>query len=196
MARRGVRVVAGEAGGRRLVVPPRARPTTDRVRESLFGVLGPDAVRDAVVLDLYAGSGALAIEALSRGASRAVLVDRDRGAALACRQNLATTRYEDRARVHQRAVRAFLGAGPPAEAPFDLVCADPPYDATDSDVAALLEALAGPGWLAPDAVVVVERASSSEQPPAPAGWGIASTRTYGDTLVVIWRVPSASPEQR
>ena len=135
--RRGLRVIAGTAGGLPLVAPrgDRSRPTTDRVKESVFAALGPDRLEGVAVLDLYAGSGALAIEALSRGARHAVLVDRDRLAVDACRRNLASTRFQDRARVQASTVGAFLGAGPPAEAPFGLVFVDPPYETAPDEVA-------------------------------------------------------------
>src|SRR5687767_7683772 len=104
MARPRLRVISGTAGGRRLVVPPgtTARPTTDRVKESLFAALGDERLRDASVLDLFAGSGALAIEALSRGAARAVLVEQDAAAVAAIERNLDATGFLERARVLQR----------------------------------------------------------------------------------------------
>ena len=113
--RRGLRVIAGTAGGLPLVAPRggQSRPTTDRVKESVFAALGPDRLEDVAVLDLYAGSGALAIEALSRGARRALLVDRDRLAVDACRRNLTSTRFDDRARVQGSTVDAFLRPGHP-----------------------------------------------------------------------------------
>src|SRR4051794_32309683 len=120
---RALRVVAGSVGGLHLVAPKGARPTTDRVKESLFASLG-DVLHGADVLDLFAGSGALAIEALSRGAARAVLVDRDRHAVEAIRANLTTTGFTDRARVHSGPVAQFLHRVAP-EAPFDLVFLDP-----------------------------------------------------------------------
>jgi 16S rRNA (guanine(966)-N(2))-methyltransferase RsmD len=186
VARRGLRVIAGTAGGLPLVAPRggRARPTTDRVKESLFGALGPDRIDDVTVLDLYAGSGALAIEALSRGARHAVLVDRDRLAAEACRRNLASTRFGDRARVQSSTVTAFLGAGPPREAPFGLVFLDPPYEQTDEEVGRVLDTIAAPGWLEPGAAVVVERPAGARVP-VPVGWFPGWERGYGDTLVTV-----------
>ncbi|HZP30044.1 MAG TPA: 16S rRNA (guanine(966)-N(2))-methyltransferase RsmD [Acidimicrobiia bacterium] len=186
MARRGLRVIAGTAGGLTLVAPRggRARPTTDRVKESLFAALGADRLEDVVVLDLYAGSGALGIEALSRGARRAVLVDRDRPAADACRRNLTSTRLRDRARVQCSSVTAFLAAGPPAEAPFGLVFLDPPYDTPDAEVERVLHALADPGWLTADASIVVERAAGTRVD-VPVGLVPGWERGYGDTLVAV-----------
>ena len=179
---RGLRVVAGTAGGLRLVAPKGARPTTDRVKEALFASLA-DAVEGASVLDLFAGSGALGIEALSRGAERALFVDRDRSAVDAIRTNLTTTGFAERARVQRTPVATFLRERP-AEAPFDLVCCDPPYDLAADDLAAALLALDGDGWLAPDATVVLE-CRAPDRPPLPEGWRVERERTYGDTLLVV-----------
>ena len=180
-----LRVIAGEAKGLRLVAPPDARPTTDRVREALFSALG-DRLTAVAVLDLYAGSGALGIEALSRGAAAAVLVDRDRRAVEACEENLATTRLADRARVVVRDVEVFLRQPPPPEAPFAVVFADPPYERTDAEVGEALSRLQAPGWLSPGASVVLERPSGAEAPKN--GWQTGWERKYGDTLVTIVHV--------
>jgi 16S rRNA (guanine966-N2)-methyltransferase len=180
-------VIAGVAGGLALVAPKggAARPTTDRVKESLFGALGPDRLVDASVLDLYAGSGALAIEALSRGAARAVLVDRDHAAVSAIRHNLATTHLRGHARVQGSTVAAFLAGKPPAERPFDLVFLDPPYAASSAELARVLSGLDRSGWLAEGATVVVERPSLAEPGPAPDAWKATWERAYGDTLVTV-----------
>jgi 16S rRNA (guanine966-N2)-methyltransferase len=189
MARARLRVVAGEAGGRRLVAPPGARPTPERAREALFSSLG-DAVVDAHVLDLYAGSGALAVEALSRRAAVAVLVDRDRAAIAACRRNLESTGLRARARLHAAPVERFVAAPPPAEAPFDLVLCDPPYEHAD-ELPGVLAALRGPGWLAPAARVVLETAAATEVSP-PEGYEVQARRRYGDTLLTtVGPVPNA-----
>jgi 16S rRNA (guanine966-N2)-methyltransferase len=190
-----MRVIAGEAGGSVLVAPTGARPTAGRVREALFSALGD--LRGATVLDLYAGSGALGIEELSRGADRAVLVDRDRRAVDACTQNLATTRLAARARVDGRAVSTVLAGAPPAEAPFDLVCCDPPYEAAESEVALVVGALARPGWLHPSGRLVLERRARARAAPEPewgsgwpewgAEWEVGWERRYGDTLVTVLR---------
>lgn len=185
-----LRIVAGELGGRRFVTPPNARPTTERVREAVFSSLGVRVV-DASVLDLYAGSGALALEALSRGAACAVLVDSDRSAGEACRANLKSTGCVSRARVQQVPVARFVTAGPPPEAPFHLVLCDPPYDLPSDEVADVLAALATPGWLAPDARVVVERRAPRRSDARSPGdrdagdWVVVSERAYGDTLVSV-----------
>jgi 16S rRNA (guanine966-N2)-methyltransferase len=183
---RGPRVIAGEQGGLRLVVPKgaRTRPTSDRVKESVFGALGTARLAGARVLDGYAGSGALGIEALSRGAARATLVDRDPRAVDAIRRNLASTRLADRGTVHRRGFGGFL-AGRPPESPFDLVFLDPPYDLAGPELARILLALAAPGWLAPDAGVVIERSAAVGPPTLPEGWRVAWERVYGDTLVVL-----------
>jgi len=180
-------VIAGAAGGLALVAPKggAARPTTDRVKESLFGALGPGQLVDACVLDLYAGSGALAIEALSRGADRAVLVDRDRSAVTAIRRNLATTHLRDQARVQGSTVAAFLDGKPPTERPFDLVFLDPPYAATSAELGRVLSGLDRSGWLAEGATVVVERPSGAGPAPAPEAWKATWERAYGDTLVTV-----------
>lgn len=185
MGRRGPRVIAGEAGGRRLVGPPgdRVRPTTDRVKESVFAALGFERLTGVRVLDLYAGTGALAIEALSRGAAAAVLVERAPDALGAIAANLDVTGLGGRARAHRGDVAAFL-AGPPApEGPFDLVFLDPPYDLSDTGLAVVLEGVARPGWMAAGAIVVVERAGDAPLPPLPPGWRSTWERRYGDTLV-------------
>jgi 16S rRNA (guanine966-N2)-methyltransferase len=190
MARRGLRVVAGTAGGLRLVAPPESRPTTERVREALFSALGPEVIEGAVVLDLFAGSGALAIEALSRGAARAVLVDRDREAQAACEHNLETTGFADRGRF----VRSAIGGTHPFEPwgtePFDLVFCDPPYSLPDAEVAQLLDSFfeVGELGLTDDALVVVERPAPTWEPPE--GWTTSWQRRYGDTLMTIVHVVS------
>jgi 16S rRNA (guanine966-N2)-methyltransferase len=195
-----LRVIAGEAGGRRLVAPKGdVRPTADRVKESLFAALGADRIEGAVVLDLYAGSGALGIEALSRGAASAVFVDKDRRAHDALRTNLATTGFAARAQVRQSPVASFLGrpaaspetrpetgaeTGPETGKAFDLVFLDPPYDLAAAELTRALETLARPGVLAEAATVVIE--TRRDAPPVlPADWTVGWTRTYGDTLLTV-----------
>jgi 16S rRNA (guanine966-N2)-methyltransferase len=180
-----LRVIAGSAGGRRLVAPKgSARPTTDRLKEALFASLGRHRTDGANVLDLYAGSGALAIEALSRGAARAVLVDRDHAAEVAILANLRAVGFADDARFQRAPVAAFLAA-PVPEAPFDVVFLDPPYDTPTIEVAAALAALAAGGLVAPGATVVIERPKHGEALPLPGGWGVEKERAYGDTLLVV-----------
>jgi len=187
VARPRLRVIAGTAGGRRLTAPAgtTARPTTDRVKESLFAALGDDRLRAASLLDLYAGSGALAIEALSRGAAGALLVERDPDAVAAIERNLEATGFGDRAGVRRLDVGRFLGGAPPPAAPFTLVFLDPPYDTPAAAITAVLGQLAAPGWLAPGATVVVERGAGGDPPTFPAAWAITWERAYGDTLLSV-----------
>jgi len=188
------RIIAGSAGGRRLAVPPAGtRPTSDRVREALFSALDSEWRARGIpwsevgVLDLYAGSGALGLEALSRGASQAVLVERSRAAAGVLRANVATVDLPG-AIVVMRDV-AQLPAAPPPGDPAALVLADPPYDVPASEVARLLAALRESGWIAADAVVVVERPARDGASPLPDSWTEERRRAYGDT--VLWYGRSA-----
>jgi 16S rRNA (guanine966-N2)-methyltransferase len=180
------RIIAGEAGGRRLSVPAgeAVRPTSDRVKESIFAALGPARLVGARVLDLYAGSGALGLEALSRGAAEAVFVDRDRAAGRAIQANIDSLRFGDRAVLRLRPVATLLAAGPQGP-PFDLALLDPPYDTPALEVDSVLRLLVEEGWLAPDATVVAERAAGSSPLAWPAGWGSTWERCYGDTLVLF-----------
>lgn len=177
------RIIAGAARGIRLDVPHAGtRPTSDRVRESLFAALeSAHAVAAARVLDLYAGSGALGLEALSRGAASADLVERAAGAAQVARTNAARAAKAagtSPARVHRASVSAFLRT---ARGPYDLVFADPPYDVADDEIAAVLAALVP--LLAEGALVVVERGARSPEPPATPGLTSDRDRRYGDTAV-------------
>jgi 16S rRNA (guanine(966)-N(2))-methyltransferase RsmD len=180
------RIIAGEAGGRRLAVPPGdgVRPTSDRVKESVFSALGPGRLVGARVLDLYAGSGALGLEALSRGAAAALLVERDAAAARAIRANIVSLGFEERATLRVATVAAVLG-GPGPAATFDLVLLDPPYDTPASEVEGALRLLGAEAWTASDATVVVERAAGSPPVEWPEGWGSTWERCYGDTLVLF-----------
>jgi len=191
-------VIAGDARGRVLEVPPGARPTAGRVREALFASLGD--VAGEHVLDLYAGSGAVAIEALSRGAAVALLVDRDRAAVEACRANVDTTGTASRARVVSRAVEPFLAGPVVQEAPFDLVWCDPPYGTDPAEMDRVCAALLAPGWLATDARIVLERPArdpggteSDEVRRARSELEVTWERTYGDTLLTVLR-PRSRPD--
>jgi 16S rRNA (guanine966-N2)-methyltransferase len=196
MARaRGLRVIAGSARGRRLATPAGdvTRPMADRVRESLFSALDArDRLRDARVLDLFAGSGSLAIEALSRGAQGAVLVERDRRVADVAAANVADLGFDDRARVEVRGVPAAVAGVAPGEAPFDLVFCDPPYDLDDGNVLEILRAVTARGWTSDDALVVVHRRASP--PPLPDGWESVWERKFGDTLLIL--VARAEPDSQ
>ncbi len=192
-----VRVVAGEARGRRLVAPEGrdTRPTLDRVREALFNALvSLDAVAGARVLDLYAGSGALGIEALSRGAALATFVDADRSARRAVAANLAATGLAGRAEVVAGDAVAYLRRRADAAVdadgaePFDLVLLDPPYATRDDEWSALLELVAA---VAPSSVVVAE---SPRPVPLPDGWHALREKRYGGTLVSVLSPPSLPSE--
>lgn len=178
------RIVAGTAGGRRLKVPPAGtRPTSDRVREALFSAIDARLDLDgARVLDLYAGSGALGLEALSRGAAHALLVESDRNAAAVVRGNIADLGLPG-ADLRLGTVRTVLAAGP-ARA-YDLVFSDPPYDVGTEEVVADLTALAAGGWLATDALVIVERSVRSPGIDWPAGYSVAKPRKYGETRIEL-----------
>lgn len=177
------RIVAGTAGGRRLRVPPAGtRPTSDRVREALFSVLAARMEFDGIrVVDLYAGSGALGLEALSRGASRALLVESDRKAATVIRGNIGDLGLPG-AELRQGAVSSVL-AGGPSGGPYDLVFSDPPYDLDVTQVIADLRALTEHGWLTTDALVVVERSTRTPELSWPAGYYPLKSRTYGETRI-------------
>jgi 16S rRNA (guanine966-N2)-methyltransferase len=176
------RIIAGAAGGRRLAVPPSGtRPTSDRVREALFSALVADPGLDgAAVLDLCAGSGALGLEALSRGASHALFVESDRRAAGVLRRNVADLALPG-AVVRAATAASVLGA--PAERAYDLVLVDPPYATPDAEVAGWLAAAHTHGWLADEAVVVVERPRSAAPFPWPAPLSAVRERRYGDTVL-------------
>jgi 16S rRNA (guanine966-N2)-methyltransferase len=178
-----LRVVGGRLGGRRLrAVPGReTRPTGDRVREALFAILG-GRVEGARVLDLFAGTGALSIEALSRGASSAVLVEQAAPAVEVIRANLDALGLAERCRVRRTRAEAYLRTQ--RDGPFDLVLLDPPYAAPVGLVAGLLGRLARTA-LAPGAVVVVEAAARSEAPPWPPGLVPERPRRYGDTSLHV-----------
>jgi 16S rRNA (guanine966-N2)-methyltransferase len=158
------------------------RPTTDRVRESLFSVLASRIeFSGASVLDLYAGSGALGLEALSRGAASAVFVESDRRAAAAISQNIAS--LEATAAVRRGPVATVLAAG--ADRPVDLVFADPPYDVGDTEIVQMLAALVDNGWVTTGTVAVVERAASRPPLSWPDGWQAWQGRRYGDTRIEL-----------
>jgi 16S rRNA (guanine966-N2)-methyltransferase len=174
------RIVAGTAGGRRIDVPAKGtRPTTDRVRESLFNVLAARLdFAGLSVLDLYAGSGALGLEALSRGATSAVFVESDQKAAAVIAKNIATLAVSG-ATVRRGAVAAVLSAG--TQRPVDLVLADPPYEVADTEISSMLAALTDNGWAATGTVAVIERAAAGPLLSWPACWEPWRERRYGDT---------------
>jgi len=175
------RVIAGEAGGRRLAVPSgtSTRPTSDRAREGLFASVASElgSLEGLRVLDLYAGSGAVGLEALSRGASRVLLVESDARAAAVIKANIATIAMPG-AQVRGEKVERLL-ARPPDQEPFDFVFADPPYAVAGPDITRVLTLLTR-DWLAPDALVVVERATRSGEITWPGGLQPAKSRRYGE----------------
>ncbi|HEX5910916.1 MAG TPA: 16S rRNA (guanine(966)-N(2))-methyltransferase RsmD [Thermoleophilaceae bacterium] len=172
-----MRVIAGTHRGRPLTRPPDARPTADRVREALFSMLGD--VTDADVLDLYAGSGALGIEALSRGAASAVFVDSSRQSTEAVQANL--TALGERGEVVRRDALDYLRAAPGTRR-FDLVLCDPPYDSALAVADSLAELL--PAVLYDTSVTVTE---SDTRTPLDLPFPVVRERAYGNTRIVIHR---------
>jgi 16S rRNA (guanine966-N2)-methyltransferase len=178
------RIIAGVARGRRIETPRGngTRPTSDRVREALFGSLDARGVLDgAVVLDLYAGSGALGLEAASRGAEQVVLVDSAREAVAVARRNATALGLAGVRIVQAPVLRYLAGADVP---PADLVLLDPPYALDEEALAAALAAVDGVLTRKERALVVVERDGRSPEPAWPAGWQAEGARRYGDT--VLW----------
>lgn len=195
------RIIAGSARGTLLrgAVGQRTRPTTDRVREALFSMLATwagaadaapeEQLADMALLDLYAGSGAIGLEAISRGASRAVLVENHRQALESIRRNLAATGMADRVQVQPVNVTTFLAGSPEL---FDVVWLDPPYSTSNVEVEAVLVRVAQ-SWLASDGLVVVERSSRDPALRWPAVLADNWTRRYGETQLHFGR-PAADPE--
>ena len=176
-----IRVIAGAAGGRRLAVPGgvSARPTSDRAREGLFGTVVSEigSLAGKNVLDLYAGSGAVGLEALSRGARDVLMVESDAQAVAVIRANIATVGLEGAQVTRDRVERVLASRGGPDR--YDLVFADPPYAMTTAAVTRVLTLLTD-GWLAPDALVVVERATRSGPVHWPPGYLPGKSRRYGE----------------
>ena len=174
-----MRVIAGSARGRALVAPRGAstRPISDKVKEAMFGIVGP-RVAGARVLDLYAGSGAVGIEALSRGAAHATFVERGRPAVAAIRENLRRTNLTDCSEVCATEVERFLASGTTAD--WDLAILDPPY--SERTLATPLERLVP--RLAPGALVVVKHFWRT---PVPSGIGLSPTRSrrFGETMLTF-----------
>lgn len=190
------RIISGLAGGRRIHTPPGSgtRPTSDRVREALFSRLEHlDVVHHAKVLDLYAGSGALGLEAASRGATSVLLVESDWAAVAVIRKNIADLDMPGvDVGVRADTVERVLLSGPASEkAPCDLVLVDPPYDVTEEALGDVLTLLVTHGWLSADALVVVERSARSPEPRWPERLDGAGERRYGDTK--MWFADFAGP---
>ncbi|MEI7743603.1 MAG: 16S rRNA (guanine(966)-N(2))-methyltransferase RsmD [Chloroflexota bacterium] len=187
------RVISGSARGVRLAAPgPGTRPLTDRVKQTLFAVLEPE-LEDAIVLDLFAGSGAGGIEALSRGAARAVFVEKDAGAARVIAENLRRAQLEPAGRVVRRDAITWLAdpAGAAAEGPFDIVLVDPPY----ADTGALVAALAQVAPHVRDGGQVISKHFWRDAPPAVIGL-LASERErrFGETALIFYRRRPAPEE--
>ncbi|MFF1906659.1 16S rRNA (guanine(966)-N(2))-methyltransferase RsmD [Kitasatospora sp. NPDC058218] len=176
------RVIAGAAGGRRLAVPPGrgTRPTSDKAREAMFSTL--EALRGTLhgarMLDLFGGSGAVGLEALSRGAEHVLLVEADGQAARVIRENVRTVDLPGAVVAASRAEKVI--AGPPPETPYDLVFLDPPYVVTDDEVREMLITLLAGGWLAADALVTVERSTRGGEFGWPEGFDVLRSRRYGE----------------
>ena len=189
------RIIAGAAGGRRLAVPGgrATRPTSDRAREGLFSAVlaALGTLDEAAVLDLYAGSGAVGLDAPSRGAGDVLLIESDPGAVQVIRRNIASVGLDGAEVVQDRVARALRRGPPAAGRARELVFADPPYSASDDELRDTLALLAANGWLAPGALVVVERDARSGPPPWPAGYAADRSRRYGET--VLWYGRAAGP---
>jgi 16S rRNA (guanine966-N2)-methyltransferase len=187
-----MRIIAGAARGRRIAVPPAGtRPTSDRVRVAVYGSIESrlGSLAGAHVLDLYAGSGAVGLEALSRGASHVLLVERDRAAQAVVRANVDAVKVPG-AVVLGHDVSRLVSAAPPGSAapPYDQVYVDPPNDVAADVVQDVLAGLAAHGWLADEALVLVERARRGAAFTWPDGYEADRDRTYGDTVVrsALW----------
>lgn len=177
-----MRIIAGKAGSQRLGVPPSiTRPTTDRVREAVFSSLG-DRVPNATVLDLFAGSGSLGIEALSRGADSVIFVDENGISEKTIQENLRSSRLEG-GRVTRREVLSYLNSVAPVQ--FDLVFADPPYARTEETTSLLESVLQHKGLAAsvqPDGLFILESFAGAPLPESKL-WTIAKEKVYGKTRV-------------
>ena len=180
------RIIGGSAGGRRLKVPPgeRTRPTSDRVREALFSALESalGSLHGRSFLDLYSGSGAIALEAASRGAGPVIAVESDRRAAAVVADNVATTGLG--VRVVTSPVERFAARA--ADVAYDVVIADPPYPLANDDLVAVLASLTTNGWLAAGATLVVERSARTPEPEWPGGLARDRRKDYGETT--LWYV--------
>ncbi|WP_411101702.1 16S rRNA (guanine(966)-N(2))-methyltransferase RsmD [Streptomyces sp. cmx-4-9] len=189
------RVIAGSAGGRRLAVPPGTgtRPTSDRMREGLFSTWeslhGLDGAR---VLDLYAGSGAVGLEALSRGAGHALLVESDPRAAQAVRENIKALGLPG-AEFRPGRAEQIVAARPGGE-PYDVVFLDPPYAVSHDDLGEILLTLRSNGWLTGDALVTVERSTRSGAFPWPQGFDPLRSRKYGEGTLWYGRAAFTSED--
>ncbi|MEC4017289.1 16S rRNA (guanine(966)-N(2))-methyltransferase RsmD [Streptomyces sp. H27-D2] len=194
------RVIAGEAGGRRLAVPPGdgTRPTSDRAREGLFStwesLLG--SLRGIRVLDLYAGSGAIGLEALSRGAERVLLVESDSAAVRTLKDNVRAVGLPGASVRAAKAEQVAAGRAPSeATGPYDVVFLDPPYAVTDDATREILLTLRAQGWLTDDALVTVERSTRGGEYPWPEGFEGLRARRYGEATLWYGRAAPALTDE-
>lgn len=180
-----MRIIAGTAKGVRLgPVPAGTRPVSDRAREGLFSSLAAE-VPGGEVLDLFAGTGAMGIEALSRGAAHVTFVEREQAATRAIRENLRRTGLGEGARVVRRSVAAHLGT---RAQPAGLVFLDPPYAMPIAELSQVVGLLASKGWLDPEGwTVALTRSAKGYMPVIPVDWRLAKRLDYGDTLVTLFR---------
>ena len=189
-----MRIVAGSAKGRPLKGPKgqgTIRPTADRVRETLFNILG-QWTYGLRVLDLYAGTGALGLEAVSRGAAGAVLVDRDREAVALCRENAQALGLADRVEVRFQPVERALSELGKLARPFDLVFADPPYAARV--VETVLDGVRANGLLSEEGTLIVEHDRREPAPEVHAGFARVDQRRFGDTLCSFYRTQGGTQD--
>lgn len=182
-----MRIIAGAAKGTRLgPVPPGTRPMSDMAREGLFASLGP-GIDGTRCLDLFAGTGAVGIEALSRGASEAVFVEHSAKATDAIRDNLARTHLSEAGRVVKADAFAWLARQTAAQGVFDVVFCDPPYDVAGASLDRLMASL-GTGWLAPETwTVILTRGHKGLLPAVPVHWAVRRQLRYGDSLLTLYR---------
>ncbi|GAA2817989.1 16S rRNA (guanine(966)-N(2))-methyltransferase RsmD [Streptomyces showdoensis] len=191
------RVIAGSAGGRRLAVPPGTgtRPTSDRAREGLFSTWESfHGIEGARVADLYAGSGAVGLEALSRGAVHALLVEAEPRAARTIRENMTALALPGAELRTGRAEQIVTGPAP-AE-PYDLVFLDPPYAVSDDDLREILLTLRSGGWITGDALVTVERSTRGGEFGWPDGFEPMRARRYGEGTFWYGRAASTCEDAR
>ncbi|MEU6622216.1 16S rRNA (guanine(966)-N(2))-methyltransferase RsmD [Streptomyces litmocidini] len=191
------RVIAGSAGGRRLAVPPGngTRPTSDRAREGLFSTWESfQGLAGARVADLYAGSGAVALEALSRGAAHALLVEADPRAAKTIRDNIRSIGLPGAELRTGKAEQVVTGPAPAD--PYDLVFLDPPYAVGDDDLREILLTLRSGGWLSEDALVTVERSTRGGEFGWPEGFDPLRSRRYGEGTFWYGRAASTCEDAR
>jgi 16S rRNA (guanine966-N2)-methyltransferase len=177
-----MRVSGGIGRGQRLKVPsgPRVRPTSDKVKQALFNILG-DRVADAAFLDLYAGAGGIGIEALSRGVRSVVFVDSSRESVAAVKHNLEQTGFSERAQIVLSRAEAFLKK---SSGPFDIIFLDPPYA---EEMQPLLELIAGAGVLKQDSIVIAEHFKKQPSPERAGPLVLYREARYGDTVLAFYK---------